>query len=195
MKIGCRRCGGEFDEGFYAQHRVTPEHTKFVTPKQARFGGPTVFCQRCGQTYAPGDYDMHAYETLHIMSTKWGRTTMARRAAILHLERRDAYILAGIRAGRSYGDLSQELNISRQRVHQIAKQLGVQSTAAKGKRSSGTMMRACFFDGKSYTDWTAHAALASHAAAVEHFSSQVAHVKRTVNAGGAGPGAGHTPSS
>jgi len=191
VKIDCERCGGVYDEGFYAQHRVIPEHAAFVTEKQRLYGGPTVFCQLCEQPYPPGTYDEHKFSNVHILNTKWGRMMVARREGITALERRDAYILAGIRGGRSYGELATELSISRQRVHQIAAKLGVHST---GKHSSA-LMRACFYDGKPYSDWTTHASTADHTAAVIDFGLKVGNVKRTGNAGGAGLGAGHTAPS
>jgi len=197
MKIGCRRCGGQYDEGFYAQHRVTPEHVAFITLKQARYGGPTVFCRACSQPYPPGAYDEHKFSARHIMNTKWGRMMVARREGIKQLERRDAYILAGVRGGKSYGELARELSISRQRVHQIATKLGAHSTGGN-KRLFGTG-RICFYDGKLYSDWATHSATAEHTAAVIEFGLKVGNVKRTkassIMPEALGSARGHTPSS
>ena len=177
MRIYCGRCGGVYDEGFYAQHRVIPEHAAFVTEKQRLYGGPTVFCSLCEQPYPPGTYDEHKLSNTHILNTKWGRMMVARREGITALERRDAYILAGVRGGKSYGELAKELSISRQRVHQIATKLGAHSTG--GNKALFTAGRTCFYDGKFYSDWTTHAGTADHTAAVIDFGLKVGNVKRT----------------
>jgi hypothetical protein len=179
IKWPCRICGGLFDEGFYAQHRVLPEHLTLITHRQGRYGGPTVFCDRCGEPYPPGTYGNHRLSDTHLANTKWGTRALERMEGMKQMARRDAFILSRLRLGDSYGELAKELGISRQRVHQIAKSNNATSIRTAGKAPVVTVAKTCFYDGKLYTEWSKHVTTIHHQTAVAEITAQIARVKRT----------------
>jgi hypothetical protein len=177
MLMPCLICHGNYEARFYGQHRRTEAHLAKVGPRTARFGGSTAVCLSCETEYPVGLYSLHVNEEVHMESTRRGIRTLNHDSGSELINKRNEWIRSQIGAGFTYGEISGELGISRQRVHQICKELGVRSSGRKFPYKG--LPRVCFYDELAYVDWNKHVVSKDHLRAVTDFMEQVSHVRRS----------------
>lgn len=162
----CKHCSIQYRPGTYYSHRRSEQHLETLKPRVARYSTGFATCELCRMRYPAGDYHTHAEDEEHLVKTQEGRHRADQKRASTFTNSRRLTIAQALEGGLSYGQAGKLTGITRQRVQQIAKTMGISHPRSRPKIGE---IRRCFVCSGTYEPdkWMDHESDPSHQKAVK----------------------------